>query len=85
MKDITITRKRIKTELYVFLGCVVAMELVNAYAIADKNGQWSELFMSLGYVCVAAAVTYVVLAVIRLVIGAIWHKTKGKNRRRNRY
>lgn len=83
MKDIVITRKRIKAELYVFLGCVVAMELLNAYAIAEKNGKWSELFMSLGYVCVAAAVTYVVLAVIRLVVAAIWHKATKKGKRKD--
>lgn len=81
MKDIVITKRIVKRELYIFLACVVAMELLNVYAIAEKNGQWSELFMSLGYVCVAAGVLYVVLAVIRLVVIAIWSRATAKSKK----
>ena len=84
MKDILITKHRIKTELYVLLGCIVAMELLNAYAIVQKGGEWSELFFSLGYVCAAAVVLYVVLAVVRLLVGGVgrWLR-KGKTGKGN--
>ncbi len=83
MKDIVITKRRIKVELYIFLACVAAMELLNVYAIVVEDGKWSELFMSLGYVCVAAAVVYVTLAVVRLAVGLVWHRfAKGRNKKK---
>ena len=81
MKDILITKQRIKTELYVFLACVVCMELLNVYAIVRKDGQWSELVMSLGYVCVAACVLYVVLGIVRLLLSGIRHWFRKQPRR----
>ena len=42
MKDILITKHRIKTELYVLLGCIVAMELLNAYAIVQPSEALSK-------------------------------------------
>lgn len=71
MKDIVISKRHIKRELWVFLGCVAAMELVNVYAIVDYGGKWSELVMSLGFVAVAAVVTYLLLAVLRLIVYGI--------------
>lgn len=71
MKDIVISSRHIKRELWIFLGCVVAMELVNVYAIADYGGKWSELVMSLGFVVAAAVVTYIVVAVVRLIVYGI--------------
>ena len=82
MKDIVIKKQRIKVEFYIFLACVVAMELLNVYAIVGEDGKWAELFISLGYVCVAAAVVYVVLAVVRLVVGFVWHKIAAKGKKR---
>lgn len=71
MKDIVISSKHIRRELWIFLGCIVAMELVNVYAIADYGGKWSELVMSLGFVVAAAVVAYAVVAVVRLIIYGI--------------
>lgn len=71
MKDIVISSKHIRRELWIFLGCIVAMELVNVYAIADYGGKWSELVMSLGFVVAAAVVTYIVVAVVRLIVYGI--------------
>ncbi|MBQ2965690.1 MAG: hypothetical protein IJE11_01585 [Bacteroidales bacterium] len=71
MKDIVISSKHIRRELWIFLGCIVAMELVNVYAIADYGGKWSELVMSLGFVVAAAVVAYAVVAVVRLIVYGI--------------
>lgn len=71
MKDIVISSKHIRRELWIFLGCIVAMELVNVYAIVDYGGKWSELVMSLGFVVAAAVVAYAVVAVVRLIIYGI--------------
>lgn len=71
MKDIVISSRHIRRELWIFLGCIVAMELVNVYAIADYGGKWSELVMSLGFVVAAAVVVYIVVAVVRLIIYGI--------------
>lgn len=71
MKDIVISSRHIRRELWIFLGCIVAMELVNVYAIADYGGKWSELVMSLGFVVAAAVVAYAVVAVVRLIIYGI--------------
>lgn len=71
MKDIVISSRHIRRELWIFLGCIVAMELVNVYAIADYGGKWSELVMSLGFVVAAAVVTYIVVAVVRLIVYGI--------------
>lgn len=71
MKDIVISSRHIRRELWIFLGCIVAMELVNVYAIADYGGKWSELVMSLGFVVAAAVVAYAVVAVVRLIVYGI--------------
>lgn len=71
MKDIVISSRHIRRELWIFLGCVVAMELVNVYAIVDYGGKWSEMIMSLGFVVAAAVVTYFVVAVLRLIVYGI--------------
>ena len=68
MKDIVISKRRIKTEMFVFLACVLAMELLNVYAIIKYDGSWSEAFFSLGFVVVAALVLYTLLAVLRLIV-----------------
>lgn len=71
MKDIVISSRHIRRELWIFLGCIVAMELVNVYAIVDYGGKWSELVMSLGFVVAAAVVAYIVVAVVRLIVYGI--------------
>ena len=76
MKDIVISRRRIKTEIIVFLACVLAMELLNVYSIIKYDGSWSEAFFSLGFVVVAAVVLYAVLSVLRLIIYGVVRSLK---------
>ena len=71
MKDIVIKERHVKRELWIFLACVVVMELVNVYAIMDYDGRWSEAVMSLGFVVVAAVVMYAGIALFRLMVYGI--------------
>ncbi len=68
MKDIIITKKRQKTELITLAACFAVAFVMNIYAIARYDGDWSELFLSLGFVVTAAAILYIVWTVLRLII-----------------
>ena len=71
MRDIVIKKHQIKRELCLLGLCLVVAEALNIYAIVHYEGRWTEVFMSLGYVCVAGVVIYVVLAFCRLVDGGL--------------
>ncbi len=71
MKDIVIKEKHVKRELLIFAVCIAVMEILNIYSIIKYHGMWKEAIMSLGFVVAAAAVTYVVVGLVRLVIAGI--------------
>ena len=68
MKDIVITEKMVRRELYVLLGCFVAAFLVNVGAIIGYDRPWSELYSQIGFVVFITVGIYVLLAVLRLII-----------------
>ncbi len=79
MKDIIISERHLKRELWVFVACLAAMEALNIYAIIKYDGMWIEALKSLGFVFVSAAVTYLVVGVFRLIyagIAGLINKTK---------
>ena len=65
MKNIIITPKRIKTELFILLALLIIAELINVYAIAKFQTSWQELYSQMGYVVTIAILLYVVLLIIR--------------------
>lgn len=67
MKDIVISARRIKTELYWLIGSFIAANLFNAYAIWQYNGQVKEIFTSFFYVLVFTFFIYAVSFIIRLL------------------
>ncbi len=71
MKDFTIKGKDISRELRIFIGCIVAMELLNIYAIISYDGKWIEVLKSLGFVFVSAFVLYLIIGIIRLIIKGV--------------
>lgn len=71
MKDLVISGKRIKTEIWVFVACVVAMELLNIYSIIRYRGEWTEVIMSIGYVVTASVIVYLLIGVLRLILAGI--------------
>lgn len=68
MKDIVITGKKLRNELFIILGCFVAACLVNVYAIIHYSRPVSELFTQIGYVAVTAVLIFAVLTVVRVVV-----------------
>ena len=68
MKDIVITAKMIRRELFVLLGCFVAAFLVNVGAIIAYDRPWIELISQIGFVFFITGGIYVLLAVLRLII-----------------
>ena len=73
MKDIVITAKMIRRELFVLLGCFVAAFLVNVGAIIAYDRPWIELISQIGFVFFITGGIYVLLAVFRLLV---WGVTK---------
>lgn len=67
MKDITIKGSRIKKELIVLAVCLVAAILLNVYAIAKYDTDWSELIGQLHIVVGVALIIYVLVLVFRLL------------------
>lgn len=71
MKDIVIKENHIRRELWIFLACLAVMEVINIFAIVKYDGSWVEVFKSLGFVAVAGVVTYLVVALIRILIFSV--------------
>ena len=68
MKDIVITAKMIRRELFVLLGCFVAAFLVNVGAIVAYDRPWVELISQIGFVFFITGGIYALLAVFRLLV-----------------
>ena len=81
MKDTIITGNRKKIEIVTLIACFIIACIVNVYSIIAYNTPWSEIFTSLGYVCLFAVVLYVAWSVIRLVF-YYFKKTFSKKKRR---
>jgi hypothetical protein len=71
MKDIIITSKIIKREIYVWVCALIAAQLMNVYAIVKYNTQWRELYSQLGYILMLSIVLYLLIAMIRLLVHSI--------------
>lgn len=67
MKDIIITSKRQRTELWTILVCFLMAFALNVYAIISYDGQWNELFWSLGFVAATTVLLYAVWTLLRLL------------------
>ena len=67
MKDIVISGKALRRELFVFLGCLAASWLLNVYAVIHYSRPAIELVSTIGYVVVLALIVYLVLWLPRLL------------------
>lgn len=68
MKDIVISGKVLKRELFIFLGCVAASWLLNVYSIIHYTRPAIELVSTIGYVVVLAVIVYLALWLPRLIV-----------------
>jgi hypothetical protein len=74
MKDIIITGKRIKTELYMLLYCYIAANLVNVFAIIYYQTSWMELWTWQRFVLFIGFLFYMVTVLVRLTIHLVRRK-----------
>ena len=68
MKDIIITSRRQKTELWFAAGAFVVANILNIYAIATYGAPAKEVFTSIFYVLAFTAVLYAFSVIVRLLI-----------------
>lgn len=68
MKDIIITGKRIKTELFMLLYCYLAANLVNIFSILYYQTSWMELLTWQRFVLFIGFLFYLITVVVRVVI-----------------
>lgn len=67
MRDIVITSKRIKKEVYILLACFTVAFAANIVAIAVYKTPWVEIITQLGYVVVLTVGLYIVIAILRML------------------
>lgn len=68
MKDIIISVKRQKKELFIFLICFIIAEIINAIAIIIYDTNWSELFTHIGFAFAIGVTLYALTLAIRILI-----------------
>jgi heme/copper-type cytochrome/quinol oxidase subunit 4 len=80
MKDITITGKRIRTELrWLLLGFILAVVL-NIYSIIKYDTAWSELVSTLHILLIMAVIIYVILLFFRGLASLLIRFSSGRNK-----
>ena len=65
MKDITISGKRIRTELKWLMGCFIAAIIFNVYSIIRYQTSWAEFFTTLHVVVILSLVFYLLMLFFR--------------------
>lgn len=68
MKDIIITAKSIRRELYFLLASFIIACGMNVFAIIKYSRPASELITMIGFVAFATVLIYLVLALVRLIV-----------------
>ena len=68
MKDIVITGRTLRRELFILLGCFVAAVIFDIVAIVKYSKPFVEVFQTIGYEITIALGLYAFLAIIRLIV-----------------
>lgn len=71
MKEITLSTRRQKIELWILLGSFVIANLLNLWAIKSYNASMSEMATSFFYVLTFTVVLYALTVIVRLAIYGI--------------
>ena len=67
MKDIVISGKALKRELWVLVGCLAAAFCLNVFAVVHYARPAVELVTQIGFTVVAALILYVLCCLVRIV------------------
>ncbi len=67
MKDIVITGRRVRLELYILFASFAIAELVNLFSIIKYETPWTELFSQIGFVLILTVIIYAVQWLLRLL------------------
>lgn len=68
MKDLVITSRRLKKEMYILSACFITAFLINIFSIVTFKTPWYEMFTQIGYVVVITFILYLLVAMIRAVV-----------------
>ncbi len=68
MRDIIITKKRIRTELIILALCFAIAFIANVVAVFIYKSPLAEIYSSIFYVLTATVVLYVLSVIVRLII-----------------
>ena len=68
MKDIVISGKALKRELWVLLGCLVAAVGVNVFAVIHYSRPAVELVSQIGFTVCTALILYLLGWLVRIVV-----------------
>ena len=71
MKDITISGKRIKLEIIIWVCCLCAAVIFNIFAILKYDNSWWELLTQLHIVLLISFMIYFLTGIIRFGIYSI--------------
>jgi uncharacterized membrane protein (DUF485 family) len=76
MKDIHISAKRQKTELYWLLGCFCLAFLLNFTAIITYKTSWTELYSQIFWMLLITFGLYFAILLIRIIYDLIMRRGK---------
>ncbi len=68
MKDLIITSRQLKKEIYILSACFAAAFLTNIVSIIIFKTPWYEIFTQIGYVVVITIVLYLIIVFSRFII-----------------
>ncbi|NCC47242.1 MAG: hypothetical protein EOM16_09435 [Bacteroidia bacterium] len=68
MKEIVITKQRLRRELSFLLMSFLFAFLLNVFAVFVYNTPWIEIFTQIGYVLAITVVAYFLVAIIRGIL-----------------
>lgn len=71
MKDIILTVRRQKTELWFLLGAFVVANILNLWAINSYGAPMKEMFTSFFYVLTFTLFLYALSVIVRMIIYGI--------------
>ena len=66
MKDLIITSRRLKKEIYILYACFIIAFLINIFSIITFKTPWHEMFTQIGYVVIITLILYLFAAFFRL-------------------